>query len=267
MKLSFSTLGCPRWSIEEIFATAKDFGYDGVELRGVQNELHMTRHKALRPENIMNTRDELKRLALEVACMTSGCVISDAENIEQNKDELKQYIQAAANLGVPYVRVLGDKYAGPSAPVDDYLVEQVAGELGEIAQKAGVTLLIETNGSYADTNRLAKLLSDINCDGVKALWDMHHPYRYFGEDPKDTVDNIGSFTRHVHLKDSLMQNGRVAYRMMGQGDVPAQKCIELLEALGYDGYYSLEWLKRFDATLEDPGIVFMQYVGYMRSLK
>ena len=35
MKLSFSTLGCPEWSWNEILATAKDMGFDGIEIRGV----------------------------------------------------------------------------------------------------------------------------------------------------------------------------------------------------------------------------------------
>ena len=35
MKLSLSTLGCPGWSWNEIFATAKDLGMNGIEVRGV----------------------------------------------------------------------------------------------------------------------------------------------------------------------------------------------------------------------------------------
>ena len=60
MKLSFSTLGCPRWDMKEIVATAKDLGYDGVELRGVQSELRLTRHNAFLPENIMATRGDVR---------------------------------------------------------------------------------------------------------------------------------------------------------------------------------------------------------------
>ena len=34
MKLAFSTLASPTWDFETIAARAKEFGYDGVELRG-----------------------------------------------------------------------------------------------------------------------------------------------------------------------------------------------------------------------------------------
>ena len=35
MKISFSTLGCPRWSWREILAPGCALGYGGVELGGV----------------------------------------------------------------------------------------------------------------------------------------------------------------------------------------------------------------------------------------
>ena len=38
-----------------------------------------------------------------------------------------------------------------------------------------MTLLLETNGAYADTARLRDLLTDLASDNVAALWDMHHP--------------------------------------------------------------------------------------------
>lgn len=40
MKLSFSTLGCPRWTLKEIVATAKDLGFGGVEIRGIGDKIN-----------------------------------------------------------------------------------------------------------------------------------------------------------------------------------------------------------------------------------
>ena len=42
---------------------------------------------------------------------------------------------------------------------------------------------------------------------------------------------------------------------------------ELLLEKGYEGYFSLEWVKRWDFTLEEPGIVFAHYANYMRKLE
>ena len=49
------------------------------------------------------------------------------------------------------------------------------------------------------------------------------------------------------------------------GDLPLEQIIETTQKAGYEGFYSLEWLKRWDVTLEEPGIVLAHYVSYMRS--
>ena len=39
MKISFSTLACPNWSWQEIYGAAKDLGFNGIEVRGLGNEI------------------------------------------------------------------------------------------------------------------------------------------------------------------------------------------------------------------------------------
>ena len=78
---------------------------------------------------------------------------------------------------------------------------------------------METNGVYADTARLCKLLDEVASDAVAALWDMHHPYRFAGENPEKTVQNLGAYIKYVHIKDSV-ENGAVRYRMMGEEIYP-----------------------------------------------
>ena len=53
---------------------------------------------------------------------------------------------------------------------------------------------------------------------------------------------------------------------MGYGDVPIFDAVELLKAKGYDGYLTLEWVKRWNPDLQEPGIVFAHYMNYMRYL-
>ena len=66
MKISFSTLGCPRWSWREILATACDLGYGGVEVRGVGNDISVPSIPAFSDENLDKTKAELARLNLAI---------------------------------------------------------------------------------------------------------------------------------------------------------------------------------------------------------
>ena len=69
--------------------------------------------------------------------------------------------------------------------------------------------------------------------------------------------------------DACSKYGMVRYHQVSTaevyGDLPLEQIIETTQKAGYEGFYSLEWLKRWDVTLEEPGIVLAHYVSYMRS--
>jgi fatty-acyl-CoA synthase len=264
MKLAFSTLGCPEWSFSDILAAACDLGYDGVEIRGVQSELYAPKIAAFLPENIDSTRASLDRLGLTIPCLTSACELQQPG--EGVFFECKNYIGCAASLSIPYIRILGNAGPAPEGWVDEDRVQKAAALLAAYAEKRGVTLLLESNGYFANTGRLAGLIEFVGSPALAALWDLNHPFRYFDETPKATIENIGRYVRHVHVKDSIEENGAVKYKMMGQGTLPVAECVDRLHALGFDGYFSLEWVRRWQPSLEEPGIAFALFVEYMRSL-
>ncbi|MGI6174667.1 MAG: sugar phosphate isomerase/epimerase family protein [Christensenellales bacterium] len=260
MKLSFSTLGCPDWKWGDILAAAKDLEYDGIEVRGVNDQLYVPRIFAGREETV---KEELTRLNLEMPCITSAIDLHNLNNRANNLKAGQEYVDCALSVGTKYIRVLGDYHPEPRQDVDAGLVKEVAAQIGAYAREKGVVILIETNGYFANTERLARLLEEIGNPAVAALWDMHHPYRFMGEPPQATVENLKGYIKHVHLKDSVMEGDQVRYRMMGAGDMPIEACVTALTDTGYDGYYSLEWTKRWNLALEEPGIAFANFVSYM----
>ena len=141
-------------------------------------------------------------------------------------------------------------------------------KLVPIAEEYNVTLLVESNGVYSDTARLAKLLDKVASRKVAALWDMHHPYRYAGESPETTIANLGEYIKYIQVKDSVMRpDGTVEYRIMGTGDIPVKDMIEALGTINYNGYISLEWVKRWAKDLSDAGVVIPQFAEYMAPYK
>ena len=68
------------------------------------------------------------------------------------------------------------------------------------------------------------------------------------------------------VKDSTATADGYRYALPGFGDVPLEEIVGVLKDGGFEGFYSLEWVKRWDTTLEEPGIVFAHYANYMRTL-
>ena len=265
MKIAFSTLGCPDFSWTDIYSVAKDFGFSGIELRGSGKDILATGSRPFSPENIGKTADHLKSIGLEISCLSSGFALKYKDRINDAIADVEGYIELAAKLSAPYVRVLGDRHPGPEGDeVDDAAIVSALRGLAPKAEAAGVTLLVETNGVYADTARLRDLLTDVASDAVGALWDINHPCRFANETPAQTIDNLGAYVKYVHFKDSVAdEHGKISYRLMGEGTLPAAEAINALRSVNYEGYISLEWLKAYMPDLEDAGIVFPHFANYM----
>lgn len=265
MKLAFSTLGCPDWSFPEILSTAKDMGYDGVEIRGIKNELYAPEIREFHDDKIDETCESLKSLNLSISCLTTACYLFDKQLIDTTLREGYEYIDLAQKLNVPYIRVLGDRDPQPSRDIDDAFVRENLKKLADYGKDKGVMPLLETNGVYADSKRIVNVVEGLENVGI--LWDIHHPCRFFRENPADTYSRIKQYVKYVHFKDSVFDSGTVKYKMPGYGDLPIRQAINLLIENDFDGYVSLEWVKRWYSDLEDPGVVFMHFVHYIKKIE
>ena len=100
MKTSFSTLACPDFSWQDIYSMAKDFGFDGIEIRGLGKDIFSVQAPPFRDENIDATVAKLKKLKLEISCLSSGAVLNDPANEAQAIDEVTAYVVKVAGQAV-----------------------------------------------------------------------------------------------------------------------------------------------------------------------
>lgn len=263
MKLAFSTVGCPDYNWTEIYSMAKDLGFQGIEMRVTGGEYFSLHARPFKAENIESTLSDLKKRHLEIPCLSSNCSLKYKEKTEENIMKLMEYIELAYKLGTPYIRILADEHAKEEGEVDDNHVIEVLKKLMPFAEVKNVTLLVETNGVYADTSRLKNLLDSVPSDNIGALWDIHHPYRFKNEQPEETIRNLGAYVKYVHVKDSVMDGDKVSYRLMGEGDIPFEKAWKSLESINYEGYISFEWVRNYAPDLENAGVVFPHFIHYM----
>lgn len=271
MKLSFSTLGCPDWQFDDIFSVAADLGYNGIEIRGIADEIYAPKIKVFQPENIEITKAKLKKANIELPILTPGAYITDNPNLHESELEIRDYIKLACKLECKYIRVMGERTPNPIANITSAAVDNTLKHfqtLCDFAQGYGTALLIETNGFFAKSEVLKDFLDRTERGNCGALWDVHHSVRYFDETPATTIKTLGAYIRHTHIKDSVKgRNGVITYMLTGYGDIPVEEAVYELNSAGYSGYYSYEWVKRWSRELAEPGVAFYQYLSYMRDLK
>ena len=247
---------------------AKDVGFMGVEVRGFSDESRVTKASPFHDENLLETLAELSA-EVDIPCLSSGYVLGGRDERQGNIRGIRRYIDLASRIGAPYVRIMGDnskpseRYSESDDSEIDNTVYETVLQLTYYAEEKNVVLLIETNGVFSNTARLRNLLERVGSDNVAVLWDIHHTHRYAAETPETTVQNLGAYIKHAHIKDSIEADGEVAYRMMGEGDLPVNEAVMALRSIKYDGYISFEWAEDYLPELMNTGIVFPQFVDYM----
>ena len=175
-------------------------------------------------------------------------------------------------LGAPYVRVFGNEYV-PGVPRDKMLahIASALRELGDYARRKGVTVIVESHGDFTDSPALLEILQRADSPNVALLWDAHHTFVSGKEQPEDTVRQLGRYIRHTHLKDSVPAGNDRRYVLTGTGEVPVKRQIAALAKIGYRGFYSFEWEKRWHADIEEPERAIAQYAtvasGYLRDAR
>jgi len=251
MNLSFSTRGWGDLSWEEMLQEAVDMRFGGVEVYNLFKFPEMTdRGGPFHSHKVAATIRQLRDLKLKIPCFdTSLDLSSDPEAVAV----LTTMLENARNAQVPYV-------VACALTENEEAVGEKLEQLLPVAENCGVTLLLKTSGIYADTARLRSMLESFASDWLGALWDMHHPYRDFGESADATIKNLGTYVKHVHLRDSD-DNGD--YQLIGEGNMPIPEMIRALGSINYDGFISLEWKPEWMEDLQDREIIFPYYVNYM----
>lgn len=79
MKIAFSTLGCPGWSWSETVVSAKDLGYDGIELRGLEQQMYLPKATLLTGNHLQATKEHLNKMNLQIPCLASTCYLHDSD--------------------------------------------------------------------------------------------------------------------------------------------------------------------------------------------
>ena len=191
MKLSFSTRGWGDLSWDTWLDTALEMKFTGIEVYDLYKYPALTdRGGPFHRHKLAATLRALRDKKLSIPCLDTSL---DLTGPAENADILSDMLRHARDLRVPYVVCWASK--GDVADVQA-LSRRIAALL-PLAEELGVGILLKTSGIFADTGRLRSFLEDYASDWLGALWDMHHPYRDFGESADTTIKNLGTYVRHV----------------------------------------------------------------------
>ena len=266
--LAFSTLGCPDWTFSQVVDFAVQHGYAGIELRGLQRQIDLTKCPEFSTdENRKATLKIMKEKGLRFVDLGSSATLHFAEGADREKNlaEGRAYIDLAQQLNCPYIRVFPNllpKNQDKKITMD--LIAKGLVELGDYAKGKNVIVLMETHGDLVRLEDLEKIMQAATHPNVGLVWDIANMWTITKESPAAVHQQLKKYIHHTHIKDAKFVEGKLQYTRLGQGEVPIFEAIDALSKAGYKGYYSFEWEKLWHPELEAPETALADYPVAMK---
>lgn len=258
MKISFFTNSLHRWPIEKSFEVASKFGYDGIEIWGGRPHAYAP---DMRPEDIQKIKDLSAKYNLPIVSFEPemACLLwRDQRWIDESMEYFRQCIDFCKAIGCPYMVMAALQCSYEYSTDEDWA--QFIKYMKELAAYSesvdGVTMILETVTPWEGnilirSDDTVRALKEINSPKVKAMLDLAAPLTV-GEPSSNYFEKLGKELVHVHLVDC--KKDVEDHLILGDGELPVEEVLSMLDSYGYDGYCSVEL---FDEYRTEP-ILFNQ---------
>lgn len=155
-------------------------------------------------------------------------------------ERLDKAIRLADAFATPLIRVFSYYHEGiPHDACRDEVVTRLA-DWGSVAERAGVTLLLENEGDlWGDTpDRLVDLFSAVNSPALRFTLDAGNFASLGIASYDEAYPRLAPWLSHIQIKDVQREPHKVVPAGQGDGQIP--QVLAAARAAGYQGYLSLE---------------------------
>lgn len=241
IKLAFSTVACPEWTLDHVAKRAAEMGYEGVELRTLgAGSSHFACDPAL--TDAKKVHDVFRAHGVEPVCLSTSIEMHhrDSRLSRRAVSQTQHDLELASRIGCPYIRVFGHEVA----PGEDRrsVIQRIAGHVLEVADRAGelgVQILFENAGSFNCAKEWWWLFDVAGHPMVGLLWNVANAAAA-GEGPQVSVPCLNSRIRMAKVKDTNVGEGS-GFVPLGEGTVQIGHFVQRLMGIGFDGYICVEW--------------------------
>ena len=232
-----------------------EYGCQDAELRNVYDKYIVDADS----DTIARVKSDIAEFGMRVACIDTPlykCELFDTRTTETGATHgakertlddqmhlLERSITLCETFDTRFIRIFSFWRRGAlTAEIEDRIAE-ILTRAGELAQRAGVTLLIENeHACYLGTGKeTARIVETIGSPAVQMIWDPGNAFMA-GERPfPHGWDAAKMHTRHLHIKDARVDAaGTPQWCVVGEGEIDYAAQFAALKAIHFDGAISLE---------------------------
>ena len=248
MNFVFSTKNVSTPSFIDLCNIAKQYGFSGFEIYDALGEKESHTDSILRS----SMRAESKRKLVNRHISISALAYPTAIDKDTDSELLAKYVDMAIAVNVKSVIITISDTTSKEV-VKDKLSSAIS-----LAERFGVSILIDTVGKCADTDYVLDYINYMETASVGVCWSIADTYFVARESADRTIQNLGAHIGYVRIGDR--RDGKRV--LIGEGTLPVRDFINALRSLNYDKYVAVEW----NDDISSYDIVLTHFVNYIHKI-
>lgn len=246
MKLGFSIQNVSAKSFIELCNIASEYGFSGFEIYDMKSEIKLHDDSILKKGSVADSKRKLLNRHISVPAVTFPHKVGGKQDFS---DELMEYTEAAFAASIPNVIISAENGFDMDA-----LGKQLEKPL-KFAEKHRMSILFETVGELANTEKLIEIINIFATGAIGAAWNVRETYFRAGESAEKTIQTLGAYISYVRMGDE--KSGKRV--LIGDGELPVKDFLSALKSLDYGGFICAEW----NDEIADPDIVLTHFENYI----
>lgn len=246
MLTSFTTMGTPGLSVDEIVNVAKVYSFDSVEIRVLDDgEIK---------KNISD--EEIKQIRKKLSVFDSFGLLCYNITISENKEKMVENVlnnlEFAEKTGAERIRVFTGKI------ITSEMMSELISALKSIleAYKGRVQINLQNHsGNGLSCAQGIELINKLKDDRLGFIFSPDESLKN-GEDYMSCIEEITKISRQIYVADMTKE---MKYCLIGEGIIPFNDIISQMKRNGFDGIITLKWEKCWHDYLPDYTIGFPSF--------
>ncbi len=245
MKFSFPDKFVNTSNFIELCNVVQNYSFDGIEVSDVVKE------KAQHADSIFRSSvtADAKRKLVNRHIAISAITYPESITADTDSQSVCKYVEYAILASVENVIIKFDTM------LDDCKMKEILFPAIKMAEENGVSILIETVGPLANTEKVLDVINFFGTAVLKVCWNIRKTFFDAGESADKTIQTLGAYIGFVRIGDQ--KDGKTV--IIGDGELPVKDFANALRSLNYDGFISV--MESDDISSAD--IILTHFKSYM----
>ena len=262
LRIAFSTVACPDWTLARVARAAAEWGYQGVELRSMGDGHPQAFASEPAHSDPAKVSEALVEAGVDLVSIATGVRLDSPifppvlgwafASREASVRAAKRAVDLAAASGAKAIRVFPfqiPKGPAPGAPGDTRfsVLRRICDRLGKVcdhARNRDVTVLIENAGDFASAHDLDEIMRRVSSPQLAASYDIGAGAAA-GDKPQEAVSLLGDRLWLARLRDE----NAGAPCQLGRGNLHVKEFVQALRRGGSNAWVVFNWDKAWRSEL------------------